>query len=52
MHHVNLTLYFYAYYRKEAEIKNMKETAEQAIQASAEAYEITKDAVNQQKNIR
>lgn len=30
----------------------MKDTAEQAIHASADAFEITKDAVNQQKNIR
>jgi len=51
VYHVNLILYFHTY-RKEAEIKKKKETAEQAIQASAEAYEITKDAVNQQKNIR
>lgn len=30
----------------------MRATAEKAINVSAEAFEITKDAVNQQKNIR
>jgi len=30
----------------------MKETAEKAVRASSDAFEITKDAVNQQKNIR
>lgn len=30
----------------------MKDTAEKAVNESAEAYNITRDAVNQQKNIR
>lgn len=30
----------------------MRETAEKAINISAEAFEITKEAINQQKNIR
>ncbi|VVC25129.1 Hypothetical protein CINCED_3A009745 [Cinara cedri] len=36
---------------KEAEIEKMKATAEKAINISTEAYEITRLAVNQQKNI-
>lgn len=39
-------------FRKEEEIERMRATAEKAINVSAEAFEITKDAVNQQKNIR
>lgn len=38
--------------RKEVEIEKMRETAEKAINMSAEAFEITKEAINQQKNIR
>lgn len=44
------TLHFI--FRRETEIGELKETAEKAIKASNEAFEITKDAVNQQKNIR
>jgi len=38
--------------RKEQEIEKMKVTAAQAVKISTEAYNITRDAVNQQKNIR
>lgn len=40
------------FFRKEEEMKQMKQIAERAVNESAEAYNITKDAVNQQKNIR
>lgn len=39
-------------FRKQKEIEDMKAIAEQAINISSEAYEITKNAANQQKNIR
>jgi len=38
--------------RKEEEIEKMRVTAEKAMHVSLEAYNITRDAVNQQKNIR
>lgn len=40
------------FFRKEEEMKQMKQITERAVNESAEAYNITKDAVNQQKNIR
>jgi len=38
--------------RKEEEMEKMRVTAEKAMHVSLEAYNITRDAVNQQKNIR
>jgi len=38
--------------RKEEEMEKMRVTAEKARHVSLEAYNITRDAVNQQKNIR
>lgn len=40
------------FFRKEEEIEKMRVTAEKAMHVSLEAYNITRDAVNQQKNIR
>lgn len=38
--------------RKEEDIEKLRATAEKAINVSSAAFDITKDAVNQQKNIR
>jgi len=38
--------------RKEEEMEKMRVIAEKAMNISLEAYNITRDAVNQQKNIR
>lgn len=43
---------YFFFFRKETEIEKMRATAEKAIDVSTEAYEITRLAVNQQKNIR
>lgn len=39
-------------FRKEKELKDMKEISDKATNLSSEAYEITKNSANQQKNIR
>jgi len=48
------TLYYLCIviFRKEQEMERMKVIAVKAVNISSEAYNITRDAVNQQKNIR
>lgn len=49
---INMIFSSFVFFRKEEEIEKLRSTAEKAINVSSDAFEITKDAVNQQKNIR